>query len=489
MARAVWGINGVTMKLAAAAVGLSVVTLAMGLLAEWDETKIASVISYVLLACGILALLHHRGSVVDATFFFLIFFTVYQVVNPFAYLTDITWVWKGSVLTDHWGLALRGNYWAILGLAAYALGLHLAGRRPLVLPESPNAGRWLDDTRLRRLLWALVIIAVLAWLVLFVFSDMPKEVFYGRSPGSRFRGLFYELPGHSYIMTLVFGINLAILCYVLLNPQRWLVAWPLLLFFYAVLVLNAFDGSRLILMMTPVAAFVMRELALDRRRPPGSGDQRALGWFFLIGGLLFLLAVLYGQYRVGRSVFEDGLEFNAETLWYLFNTFDTAITYFLVIDRVPLEIDYWYGMGVLVPFLVRIPSFVYPEKYEMMWNTQKFTMQFYGYNQYDPEQVSRGVSMMAELYLNFTSLGIIVACFALGWLNEKLSRRARSGRAGNLFLLGYVFYVVYAIPYAFKSGLIAMISYVDVRVIVLLLGLLLVFVTEPLIKRVWPRRE
>ena len=430
-----------------------------------------SCVSVVLLC---LAVLKKRMSITNVHALFITLFLIYQVVNPLLYVTYRAWVYKIDVFVGNWNLFTEGNLYSAVGMVGYICGIWASQLLPSV--------RWkrerMTPRRSINLMRLFFCSAMLGWLVLFIYAGYPTEIFTGGAPEGRYRGVFYGLYGHGYIMNLLFGANIALLFMVVARPDRSIFSPKILIFLYTSIVLISLDGSRLLFIMLPISVFVMKQLLVKQRSTIPLFRQSL--WkqnvkYLAIIICLFGASVLYGQSRSlsqggglwerSKLVWDETLESQSKTWFYLANSFDTSITYFLVISQIPEQADFWMGRSLTAPLLNRIPTMVIPEKDEMLWGAQKFTKQFYGYDQHDANTVSRGPSMTAEAYMNFGALGVIAILFLFGVGNEIMVKNSHAKESLHLFKVFYVVYMLYFIPYVFKSGFSAALSYIDVKLI------------------------
>lgn len=440
-------------------------------------------VTFAAIAALAIWLMLNRRSFTDATFVFMALFLVYQVFIPAFYVTGV--VYEGESLMLNWELFERGNVFVLLGLLTYAGGMWLATRSRIgsTAPRQES----LSSRAAGRLVPVLVGIAFAAWMVMFLRAGMPLEVLTGRPPAGRVRDMSLTAGGFGYFLDAMFAGHLALLIDYVRHPRRPVLSLRTLSLFAALFVLNGLIGSRLLL-VAPLLAVVLMRLILQRREPWTEKDNGARSWRWkriaALGAVLglFALSLVYRDYRTGDADLDFG-DGNA-LLFSIAHTFDTAATYYMVVDRVPAKTDFWYGRSALAPLLLLVPTPVFPGKYDAIWGDAKFTLLFYGYDQNESGTVARGFSMLAEAYLNG---GVFAACLVLasfGFLNERLAQRIREHRHTNMFALLYVVYLVYFLPTAFKAGVAGAVSYIDVKVLALPLAMSLVRASDELCQRV-----
>jgi oligosaccharide repeat unit polymerase len=447
---------------------------------EWPGAT-AVAMTFAATAAVALWLMSIRPSAADATFIFMVLFLVYQVLNPALYVTGF--VFEVESLTLNWDLFARGNVFALLGLLTYAGGVWLANRTGRTGPRRET----LDPITSARLVPILVGIAFVAWMVMFVRGGMPTDVLTGRPPAGRVRDMSLTAGGFGYLLDAMFAGHLALLIDCFRQPHRSMLSLRTLSLIALLFVLNGFIGSRLLLVAPLLGAMLLR-LIVARREPAAPqgarvrfrGFKRLAAVSFALG--LFALSILYRDYRTGEI--DLGLGDTDVLLYSVSHTFDTAATYYMVVDHTPARTDFWYGRSALAPLLLLIPTSLFPGKYDAIWGDAKFTLLFYGYDQNEAGTVARGFSMLAEAYLNGGVLGICLVLGSFGFLNERLSRHIRARRYTNLFALLYAVYLVYFLPFAFKSGVAGAVSYIDVKLLVLPLALTIARLGELLCRRV-----
>jgi len=449
--------------------------IVFGLQNNTEYESILVNISFLLLTLLPIFAIYNKKSYTDASFFFLIFFLIYQSVIPLIFYLDLVSIWKSDILVGNWQLLLKANSISIIGFFLYLLGILFASHSRLIRSKKLQI---VKHSNLKFFIWYFALVSVASWLVLFFYSGMPTEVFAGQSPDGRYRGYLYGIPGHMYIVSMTFGIYIALLFYMLKNPKLNLFSLQFIMFYYALFVITAFDNSRLTLFSVPIAVFVARGLVHNRNENTKSSEQYKV---LFVGSLLIVCAIFFGQYRTNQE--NSFLLIIDSMLWYAVNMFDSAVAYFLVLNQIPDQADFWYGKSLLSPILNRIPTFLMPDKYDHMWSTQRFVLEFYNYNQHDPRTVSRSMSFFSELYLNFSYYGIFVGMLFFGWFNEKFSRYVHSAGVSNVIIVIYVIYATNLIPYLFKSGLSASVSLLDTKLILISSGLILMLILENYKKR------
>lgn len=134
--------------------------------------------------------------------------------------------------------------------------------------------------------------------------------------------------------------------------------------------------------------------------------------------------------------------------------------YLIAIDRFPRLHDYWYGMTFLHPFVIYIPSVLFPTKYNYTFGVTEFTETIFGYEVLrDNFTTSHTYSFIGEFYVNFGWIGVFVGPLLVGYLNRKIYLRVKQRLLGNLGLVAYSIYYSGVIPYTVKSGTISGFEY------------------------------
>jgi hypothetical protein len=307
-----------------------------------------------------------------------------------------------------------------------------------------------------------------AWAIMWVRAGHPASAFLGQPPGGRERVVSYTAGGWGYLLDFTFAVNMAAIVYVYLHPSRSLWAPPVLALLALSFVADSLLGSRLLLVMSVISLLFLRLLPRAGTDPRTQrwANRRAAKRLVAAGVLLFLAASSYTSYRTGGGLGEQ-FRFNAP------NTFDTAATYYQVLDKVPSKIPYWNGKSLTAPFLFRVPTKLAPGKYGKLWDNSRFTQEFYGYDQRLSGTVARGEDLLAEAWLNGGLVAVLIAMLALGYFNDRLARRGRDPASSGFFKVAYVVYVLFFIPVAHKAGLVAAITYVDVKLGLLWVAILL----------------
>lgn len=428
---------------------------------------------FLLLAGVLLAALANTKGITDVNFIFLGLFAVYQLLCPVLYYYEVSWVYGIQWVTDKHNVYLYGSLIGVAAIAAYTLGGGMSrflASRPVAV-----ADQWLPRRRALNVALVLIAISLCAWLVVFSYANFPLENFMGRPPADRHRGYFDGLFAHGYLLTLPFQMNVALLLLLVYRPQLAIYGPVVLLMFYATVVFNSMAGARLVLFLSPLAFIMMKNLLVESdavagrvgvhyRRP--LDGVRGYPWWLLFGagGGIYFFSLFYAYYRSGI-----GGDFLKEVGWFNFtNIFDTSITFQFVLDKVPQQFDYWWGAGMMMPFLRRVPTVLFPDKYDYMFDHVMFTHLLYGYDQRDPDSVSRAASMFADLFLNFGVIGLVLVIGLFGLFNGWLRRCVERGAASNLFLVLYVVYAFYYLPFLFKAGFFPSFSHIDVKLVPLL---------------------
>lgn len=119
-----------------------------------------------------------------------------------------------------------------------------------------------------------------------------------------------------------------------------------------------------------------------------------------------------------------------------YNTFTYSV------ERVPSVYPFFYGMlqlrtiGYSVPFLYRLIPFIYSEKQYENDSASYCTYLIQGLNR----KYGNGASILADIYLDFGLIGIIVIMFLLGRLVIRLDYELFYGMSSYWFLVAVIFF-------------------------------------------------
>ena len=435
--------------------------------------------STVAVVFGVAVFLVARPSFADATFVFMALSLFYIVVTPWMHVTQLVPAgWKGSFLTENWNLLTKGNLCFLAGLGAYAVGMWACARvRTGPMGAKSQQLQLLRPQVMPRLITILMIFGVMGWVVMAVQSGVslnPWTILLGQPIADRApsRDEQFLGGGFGYVLELTFMPCLAVLVYALYRPWKSILSPQMVALFYGVVVMNTFYGSRLLLVAAPISVLMLRRILSDkvpRDAPARLARQKPLKIGVLklaaLVIVLFPVAIAFTSYRSSTPMVQgDSSSLIAQSV----NMFDTAVTYYMVLDRVPSQVGYWNGASILTPLLLRIPRVVLPNKYEMLYASRRFVLLFYGYDQNLSGTVARGPNLMAETYINGGVWAVMIIFFFMGLGNEYMSTRVKMPSAGNLFTVCYVVYLAYVLPFAWKCGITEGIVYIDVRLIVLM---------------------
>jgi hypothetical protein len=299
---------------------------------------------------------------------------------------------------------------------------------------------------------------------MWVRGGMPKQsLLLMRAPGISNPGQQdYVANGFGYFLTLALSTNTAILVYALIHPDKPLFSRPILLLLLSVLYFNSIWASRLVYAMAPISVILLRRLMVNRSQQivdPVTGEMPSVSspgvaTLVVLVAALFALSVVYGQYRAVHPDSPDTTGQGADKFAYeAGHLLYYPIIYYMVLQQVPSQRPYWYGRSYITPVISWVPRILWPNKFDYMWTTQQFAIEFYGYQEHAQlDRTAKGVDLPAEGYLNFGWIGIAGTMLLLGFANEYLARRAHSREATNLFSVIYIYYLCYLILYAWKMG-------------------------------------
>lgn len=454
--------------------------------ASLDDHEWASILFPIILMLHliIIALLFmKRPKFYQATFVFIIYFLIYQIINPLLYASGVSWVVGGEFLLGNWDLISRGFCYSLLGLTSYYLGAQIVRKRKKQGKVESYSVGWLTDDRIVPFITIMFLIAIISWVILFARMDFPLEALGARPAMARERDDTSAF-GFGYFFEIIFAANIGLLAYIVRRPRKYIMNKYFILMVAVIFFLNGLGGTRLILIGLILSIVMMLKIveAKSCAVKPISWSSKIANIAKAVAGATILMigSIFYVDFRTGGI---DNIDYSMETIiFFITNTFDTAVTYFMVLERVPREVDYWGGCSLLTPILFRIPTIFIPTKYEIICNTAKFTYQFYGYDQNLPNTISRGQDLFAELYLNFGVTAIVITMFILGYVNENFTQIVQF-TSSRVLLIIYTIYISYLIPYSFKAGLIDALSYADVKLTLIPIGIALVVIKERMYKK------
>jgi hypothetical protein len=107
----------------------------------------------------------------------------------------------------------------------------------------------------------------------------------------------------------------------------------------------------------------------------------------LLGMMALGFSLWYGVYRQGNVI---SIADASIIYWRLASTFDTTISYFLAINFFPSRFSFWEGMSFAAPFLINIPTFIFKNKYDYIFNGAMFQGMVYGVDPFNPNNTVYG---------------------------------------------------------------------------------------------------
>lgn len=374
--------------------------------------------------------------------------------------------WAPLVLrvTQDWDLLVTANLGAILGLVGYGLGLW-ASHRPLQ-SKRPGVQERLTPQRAHTLMKYFLLIALIAWVILFLRAGMPLEALLAKPPDRR--GLSAHL-GH-LLYSCLFGATLAYFCFLISRKKITLFSVPNLLMLVICIDIVSMQGSRLLAVF-----MVLGTLFLNLLSSPAAKKFRVkLSTSFikklLVSGVifvaLFLFSSYYGAYRSSGGNVKIGEVFelapkNRILLFSAFtNNFDTVIGYLVGLQDFPRYYPYWNGMSFLSPIIVNIPTIIFPNKLDYLYSCNRFTQMYYKTDPFhDSKATANGYSLLAEIYINFGWYGFIPIMFLVGFINNRMSQKAHHPQATMEFKILYMMYVLLFVTSMHKQGIADSFSY------------------------------
>jgi hypothetical protein len=397
--------------------------------------------SSVFLGVATLLLLVGNRNIIDPSLIMLIYFALHYSVMLPLYGLRLAWTHFAVFLENNWLLLCDGNFGALLGIAAYGTGLLAANlfavrKKPvseLCPPES--AGRFA--------FWY-GLVGLLGWLIIICSDGSPLGALFGR-PAER-RSIF------GYYQILLFCSITSFILYQVASRGKSFFRLPNLLFLFAVLWMNMVKGARLDLMIILLTAFVINSLlrrqSASTTVSKGSSLVRRVLYVFalsIVGVSLYAFTLYRGDMEAGSIDFADFLHSLADSAGYL-----------IALDRYPRYLDFWNGWGYLHPFVIYIPSALFPAKYDYAWGISEFTEVIFGYSVFnDGSTTSHTYSILGEGYINFGWPGLVATMLFFGFVNRRFFLNACSRNFTMYGAILYAFYYSSCVSYSVKSGLLS----------------------------------
>jgi oligosaccharide repeat unit polymerase len=406
----------------------------------------------ILLSLNIILILANPIKLTDANIIFLGIYLIKYSSTPLIYAYKLSWAVKCTTLHYNWDLLAKGNFGAILGLIGYGVGYWVSNRHR---PSRRPFRELLTEKRCRLLFKIYLGLAILGWSLIFMRAGFPQEVLYWIPPDRR----AYTGQGWSHIYTILFGAIIAQLCFMIYrrNTSPWSI--PNLLIMLLASWLLAIEGQRLTILTLAVGAIFLRNLIKTQKTPAGEPVRRqrvfSLKKIIALASLavvIFGFSFWYGLYRHGAAKtadFANALALNYQSA----SLFDTSISYYLAIDEFPSRFPFWHGMSFLSPVLINIPKFIFENKYNYIYNGNRFQGMVYGIDANDPGNTVYGYDILAEIYTNFGWFGIPLILFIVAIINNRMSLKAHSPSCSMFFKVIYICYIFLFIVYGTKAGL------------------------------------
>lgn len=407
----------------------------------------------------VLMLVRHHDLMDPTTTFLLYYAMHYSIMMPL-YGSGIVWNHMTNLIEGNWPLVTTGNVCAAVGLGCYALGTFVAAARRQNATSLNENIRSFPSPEFCNLLYKLfIILGLSAWFLVFIQSSSPIDTLMGKPLDRRGMQQGLETLGGGWLHIFITSFAHAFLLFCLANPKRSLVSIPNFIMLSVALYFNLIKGARLDLIIIPFSAYVLYRQLGDGRIVSAETKQTASRIIRkLAGGVLFVAfilgTVIYTAYRNDMPLdsFMQVGDF--------FHSLADSSGFLALLDKVPAEIDYWYGKTYLHPFVIYIPSFIFPNKYSYMFCVSEFTELFYGWDiHHDFTTTSNTYTLLGEFFINFGWYGVVMLMGLFGYFNQRMYQLAKSQKGSLLFKYSFAFYVAAFIPYAVKAGLVAGIEY------------------------------
>lgn len=360
---------------------------------------------------------------------FLIVHFQWPIMYSFSRITpeNIDRVWVNEAYVNY------GVWLCLLGGLAWFLGYHISKLRP-------NRKETIFQINYRKLLNFTIVLFVLFLLTAgrnFYTGGIYKG--YGGSDSGE---------GIAAYIQLLFSVCIIILTATIFignkhkyqgNLYRWILSldkkFLLLISVYIILFLSIGDRGGPIQLMLAIIALI--------------------SYFFKpvkLSGLIGLIAIggiILTIIGIGRKIDDDGhtivkgaKEFQLETPYETTLVLANSVrTLFYALEEVPENRDYFYGKlwvgGILgpVPFLNSIYLDLTNQKNRDINSSYYITYIVYG----DNAPSGEGSSMMADIYLNFGSIGVFIVMFFVGHLLKRLNIELYNGRNYKWMIVAVIF--------------------------------------------------
>jgi hypothetical protein len=441
---------------------------------NYNESIIILNFSFFIILLQLIYLIARHRTVVDLHFYFTLLSFIYFLVVPYTvYFYEINIYYGQRFRELDPSILIKSNLITISGLFFYTI-LSIPIKRFKINFQKL---KMINLNQQRKLLIIfLIIVGVACFFRLFYDYGFNSKIFIGALE-DRSRYNFTAVTGYAYLKSLLFCFNFAFML-ILLNYRGGYLKYLFLtiVLFYLLIVLTIFDGQRI-----TTLGFLIASILIYKLKYLSKDSINSLSHFFknslnikytiLFSTALFFL-VVYGQYRsgnLGKGVYFDEIfDYSLNSLYYIINIFDSAITYPIVINEIYDGESYWYGKSITSPILNRIPTYFFENKVDYIYGAGKFSQLFLNYNQLDPESVARSCSMRCNLFLNFGAIGVIVGISLIALILNLINRKIIYNHNDYLVVIIYVSTAAYILPYVFKSNFFQAVSMFDVKFIVLL---------------------
>lgn len=426
------------------------------------------VVQFALMTVVIAQLALLSRNILNTHLFFLLYLFIYAVLVPILVIYVDVSIYLAQYVRDNPASLVAANSYIMLGLLPYAC----IAVRDLNTEHPQRPGTDLSPRAYPVAAVVLLGVGILIWSVLFIKSGSPLSAFAGALEG-RDRGQFSDITGREYVKSLLFCFNIATLLILafIYKSSKFTYLIAAVFFAYVIVVANVFDGQRLFIVGGIMSLILLFEVMNLSSRPALQRSKYLVAprlnlRYILFGVSLVLFLMLYGQYR-SQNIGVEGATTRdilyEQSTFYFANVFDSATTYPFVVDQIDEGKDFWFGKSLYTPILNRIPRTVFPTIYDHIYGSGRFAEEFLGFDHYDVGTVSRSCSVFCDAYLNFGGFGVIIAIVLFALANSYMNRTLVQKTENLFFVVLWITYISYFLPYVFKSSFPQAISLLDFR--------------------------
>lgn len=307
---------------------------------------------------------------------------------------------RGDASYFNWALL-----YVVLGLISFGWGYYsrIGYALEKVLPPLPTS--W-SPKKLRR---AGVFLTLLSMGSVFYFMQTTGGVIHYLT--NMFQVMLTSMQGWNFYLLLFMPLaNIGLFMWYAYRVERGLRGFGFWLYLPVVLLLN-FAQSRGQTLLVLASLLIIHHYLKARIK------ARQLLIFAVLGVAILLSAGIYREYTLWGEGALGNYRSLGDFFRYFVGHFDHFLSFMEVLKSIPDKFDYQFGRTMFLPILLKpLPRAVFPWK--PPGTATLFMQTLY------PEQLaagfSRAPSILAELYLNFSVIGILAGLYILGALARTL---------------------------------------------------------------------